>query len=306
MENLPTLRQMQYLLALQDHRGFQKAAESCHVTQSTLSGGIKDMEDILRSPVIDRSNRRTVKFTPLGEELLARARAIIHQMEDITYRARRTNAPLSWPLKMGIIPTIAPYLLPQILKPLQDALPELELHVHELRSAQLIEKIHDGSLDFGLMAFPYSTEGLAERTILEEEFYCAAPAGYLKQRGKLHLKDLRAEKLLLLEDGHCMRDHALDACRLDAVKELKTLSAASLSTLIQLVHTGYGVTLLPAMVAVGNPMLPKGLDVRRFADPAPTRKIGFAWKKKGLRADDIALVTGKIERLLTRRASKKD
>lgn len=301
MEHLPTIRQMQYLLALAEHRNFHAAAESCHVTQSTLSGGLRDMEEILRAPVIDRSNRKLVRFTPLGEELLAKARTIIGQMEDIAYRARRTNAPLSWPLRMGIIPTIAPYLLPKILKPLQESLPGLELHVHELRSAQLVEKIHDGTLDFGLMAFPYSTGGLAEHMIMEEEFYCAAPAGYFKQEGALHLKDLRAEKLLLLEDGHCMRDHALDACRLESVKELKTLSAASLSTLIQLVYTGYGVTLLPAMVANDNPMLPEGLDLRRFGTPAPTRKIGFAWKKKGLRNEDINIVTRSIGKLVEAR-----
>lgn len=256
------------------------------------------MEGILQSPVIDRTNRRIVRLTPLGEELLAKARKIVAQMEDITYRARRANTPLSWPLKMGIIPTIAPYLLPKILKPLQDELPGLELYVHELRSHQLVEKIHDGGLDFGLMAFPYDTKGLAEHTVMEEEFYCAAPPGYFKNQGLLHLKDLRAEKLLLLEDGHCLRDHALDACRLESVKELKTLSAASLSTLIQLVHTGYGITLLPAMAVNDNPMLPKGLDLRRFGSPAPMRKIGFAWKKRGLRNDDIVLVTERLKILL--------
>lgn len=298
MENLPTTRQLQYLLALAEHRSFHAAASACHVTQSTLSGGIKDMEDILQSPVIDRTNRRNLRLTPLGEEILGAARKMITRLEDIAYRARRAGAPLSWPLRMGIIPTIAPYVLPKILKPLQEKFPSLELYVHELRSHQLVEKVHDGSLDFGLMAFPYDTKGLAEHVVMEEEFYCAAAAGYLRGEGDLNLKDLRAEKLLLLEDGHCMRDHALDACRLEPVKELKTLSAASLSTLIQLVHTGYGITLLPAMVANDNPMLPEGLDLRRFAAPAPTRKIGFARKKKGLRETDIQLVTEHLEPLL--------
>lgn len=300
MENLPTLRQLQYLQALAEHRNFHAAAEACNVTQSTLSGGLRDMEDILRAPVIDRTKRRIVRFTPLGEELLEKSKPIIAQMEDITYRARRTNAPLSWPLKMGVIPTIAPYILPKILKPLQEKLPALELYVHELRSYQIVEKLHDGTLDFALMAFPYDTKGLAEHTVLEEEFYCAAPPGYFPQSGPLHLKDLRAEKLLLLEDGHCLRDHALDACRLESVKEMKTLSAASLSTLIQLVNTGYGITLLPAMVANDNPMLPANISLHRFASPAPTRKIGFAWKKKGLRADDIKLVTDEITRFIPR------
>ena len=306
MENLPTLRQLQYLQALAEHRNFHAAAESCNVTQSTLSGGLRDMEDILRAPVIDRTKKRIVRFTPLGEELIEKSKGILAQMEDITYRARRTNAPLSWPLRMGIIPTIAPYVLPKILKPLQEKLPALELSVHELRSHQIVEKLHDGTLDFALMAFPYDTKGLAEQIVLEEEFYCAAPPDYFSKGATLHLKDLRAEKLLLLEDGHCMRDHALDACRLEAVKEMKTLSAASLSTLIQLVNTGYGITLLPAMVANDNPMLPANLALHRFASPAPSRKIGFAWKKIGLRTGDIKLVTDELQALLTRRFAKKD
>jgi len=306
MENLPTLRQLQYLQALAEQRNFHAAAESCNVTQSTLSGGLRDMEDILRAPVIDRTKKRIVRFTPLGEELVEKSKGILAQMEDITYRARRTNAPLSWPLRMGIIPTIAPYVLPKILKPLQEKLPALELYVHELRSHQIVEKLHDGTLDFALMAFPYDTKGLAEQIVLEEEFYCAAPPDYFSKGATLHLKDLRAEKLLLLEDGHCMRDHALDACRLEAVKEMKTLSAASLSTLIQLVNTGYGITLLPAMVANDNPMLPANLDLHRFSAPAPSRKIGFAWKKKGLRTGDIKLVTDELQALLTRRFAKKD
>ncbi|HEU4838095.1 MAG TPA: LysR substrate-binding domain-containing protein, partial [Micavibrio sp.] len=256
MENLPTLRQLQYLQALAEHRNFHAAAEACNVTQSTLSGGVRDMEDILRAPVIDRTKRRIVRFTPLGEELIEKSRPMIAQMEDITYRARRASAPLSWPLRMGVIPTVAPYTLPKILKPLQERLPALELYVHELRSHQIVEKLHDGTLDFALMAFPYDTKGLAEQTLFEEEFFCAAPPGYFPKNAKIHLRDLRGEKLLLLEDGHCLRDHALDACRLESVKEMKTLSAASLSTLIQLVHTGYGITLLPAMVANDNPMLP--------------------------------------------------
>jgi LysR family hydrogen peroxide-inducible transcriptional activator len=258
------------------------------------------MEDILRAPVIDRTKKRIVRFTPLGEELVEKSKGIIAQMEDITYRARRTNAPLSWPLRMGIIPTIAPYILPKILKPLQENLPSLELYVHELRSHQIVEKLHDGTLDFALMAFPYDTKGLAEQIVLEEEFYCAAPPDYFPKGATLNLKDLRSEKLLLLEDGHCMRDHALDACRLEAVKEMKTLSAASLSTLIQLVNTGYGITLLPAMVANDNPMLPANIALHRFASPAPSRKIGFAWKKKGLRTGDIALVTEQLARLMPR------
>lgn len=298
MQNLPTLRQMQYLLALADKLSFHKAAGECHVTQSTLSGGLKDMEDILQAPVIDRTNRKRVQFTPLGKELVEQARGIVARVEEITYRAQAQNKPLAWPLKMGVIPTIAPYLLPRRLKALQEKLPALDLHLHEIRSAQLLEKINDGSLDFGLMAFPYDTGNLHTMVVFEEEFWCAAPPGHFKKQKQLRLEDLQDEKLLLLEDGHCVRDHALEACKLQPIKEMKSLSAASLSTLIQMVHEGYGVTLLPEMAVRANPMLPENLTLRRFAKGAPVRQIGFVWKGESLRKNDIALVTKELAKLI--------
>lgn len=298
MENLPTLRQMQYLLALAEHKSFVKAANVCAVTQSTLSGGIKDMEDILSAPVIDRTNRKTVRFTPLGEEIVKEARGVVAAMETITYRARALNKPLSWPLRLGVIPTIAPYLLPRILRPLQDALPNLDLHIHELRSAPLVDKIHDGSLDLALMAFPYDTKGLEEKALYTEDFLCAAPPGRFKGRPHITMEDLRDEKILLLEDGHCLRDHALDACRMKHAQEMKSLSAASLSTLIQMVHQGYGVTFLPAMAATDNAMLPRKLTLRPIRGDTPRRKIGLSWKKGSLREKDIGIVASALKKLL--------
>ncbi len=296
MIHLPTLRQMQYLVALADHKSFHRAADDCAVTQSTLSGGLKDMEDILRAPLIDRTSRKQVRLTPLGEAVLKDARAILEKTQSLTYRAQAQNEPLSWPLRMGVIPTIAPYLLPKILKPLQAALSRLDLHIHELRSAQLIEKLHDGTLDFGIMAFPYETPGLMQHNIMEEKFVLAAPPGALRGKKTVTMKDLADQKLLLLEDGHCLRDHALAACKLQPLQEMKTLSAASLSTLIQLVHQGYGLTLLPHMAATA--MLPKGLRLLPFRSGAPTRSIGFAYKDGGLRTNDIMLTVNTIEKLV--------
>lgn len=298
MQTLPTLRQMQYLLALSDHGGFQKAASECHVTQSTLSGGIADMEKILQGALIDRTQRRIIKFTPLGETVLRESRKIIADALAMTYHAKMQTEPLSWPLRMGIIPTIAPYFLPRILKPLQKGLPKLDLQIHEIRSAPLVEKIHDGSLDFAVMAFPYDTGGLKEKILFDEKFMLAAPPKTYTEKKTVTLKDLETEKLLLLEDGHCLRDHALAACRLRNFKEQKTLSAASLSTLIQMVHQGYGVTLLPEMSVKDNPMLPRDLTLRPFSGPAPARSIGVAWKKGGVRESDITLVIKAVEKLV--------
>lgn len=297
MQNLPTLRQMQYLVALGDHKSFQKAAHNCAVTQSTLSGGIKDMEDILRSPVIDRSDRRRVKFTPLGEEILGQARETIAQIESLTIRAKGNTDTLAWPIRLGVIPTIAPYLLPKILKPLQRALPKLELHIHELRSAALVDKIHDGALDLALIAFPFDTKGLEEKPLYTEDFVCAAPPGAFKNKKSITLKDLEGEKLLLLEDGHCLRDHALESCKTMKLSDSKTFSASSLATLIQMVHQGYGVTLLPAMAADAQG-LPRSLTLRKIKGEAPERTIGLAWKKSSPRVKDIGMVATAIKKTL--------
>ncbi len=304
MKNLPTLRQLQYLIALADHQNFQKAANACSVTQSTLSGGIADMEALLQSPVIDRSQRRRVSFTPLGESIIRDTRPILRQMEEITHKAHNLKTPLSWPLTMGVIPTIAPYLLPRFLKPLQKLLPALNLHIHEMRSATLLERLHDGSIDFALMAFPFDTGAFAQKILFEEKFVCAAPPNSFKNKRTITQKDLEVEKLLLLEDGHCLRDHALAACNFIPKEDMKSLSAASLSTIIQLVHQGYGLTLLPEMAVTDNAMLPKNITLRPFAANAPTRKIGFCYKNSGFRAADIALVTDAIGKILKK--SSKD
>lgn len=298
MIHLPTLRQMQYLIALADHGGFARAAAECAVTQSTLSGGIRDMEDILRAPVIDRTNRKTVRLTPLGEDVLREARDVVARMESLTVRAQRKGKPLAWPLRMGIIPTIAPYLLPRLLKPLQAALPALELHIHEMRSAQIVEQIQAGAMDFALMAFPYDTKDLHRQPVYSEKFVCAAPPGAFPGKKTVTMKDLEDEKLLLLEDGHCLRDHALAACKFRPATEARTLGAASLATLKQLVTQGYGITLLPDMAVKDNPMLPRDLRLLPFSAGAPVRQIGFAWKKEGLRAPDITLVVKHAAKIL--------
>ena len=298
MIHTPTLRQMQYLIALSDHGGFARAAAECAVTQSTLSGGIKDMEDILRAPVIDRTNRKIVKLTPLGEDILREARDIVARAEAVTMRAQQQGQPLSWPLRLGIIPTIAPYLLPRFLKPLQSALPALELHIHELRSGQIVDQLQSGDIDFALMAFPYETKDLHQQPVYTEKFVCAAPANAFAGKKTVSMKDLDDEKLLLLEDGHCLRDHALAACKFQPHKDSKTLSAASLATLKQLVSQGYGITLLPDMAVNNNQMLPKGLKILPFASGAPSRQIGFCWNRKGPRTDDVALVVKHAAKLL--------
>jgi len=281
----PTLRQLRYLIALEDEQSFSKAAESCLVTQSTLSAGVKDLEEILRQTLVNRKGRN-ITLTPLGAETAARARAILSDVDSLVLRATKLQTPLSGPLRLGVIPTIAPYLLPQILPLLQRDFPALELQLHEDLSARLVEGLHKGKLDGAILAFPYDTNGMIEKPLFDEPFYLAAP----KDRtlpDTLSVKDLKPEELLLLEDGHCLRDHAVSACKLQLPKTRKTFSATSLATLIQMVEHGYGLTLLPEMmVRVGA--VPENIRLVPFKPPGPKRQIGMAWAENSPHAADMA------------------
>lgn len=277
MEYLPTIRQLQYLSALAEHKTFSKAAEICHVTQSTLSAGIRELETLLNHRLVDRSRRQAI-LTPLGETVLGHGRIILAEAGEIIASARALSRPLSGPLRLGIIPTIAPYLLPEILPALQKQFPFLSLRLDEDQSARLIEKAKTGALDVLLLAFPYETPGLTQILLFEEPFYVACPKGSWQGHRPARLSDLEGTALLLLEEGHCLRDHALAACRFRAEPVRKTFSATSLATLIQFVQHGYGMTILPEMAA-GHGMLPGHIEVIPFAPPVPTRKIGLAFRK---------------------------
>jgi len=296
MLNLPTIRQLQYLLAVKNAGSFHKAAEQCNVSQSTLSAGIQELERILEYPVLNRTTR-SVRLTPLGEDLVRESDEILARLKALTQKARSLQSPFSMPVRMGVIPTIAPYLLPKIVPPLQNAFPDLDLHITEAQSAELVNDLHNDNLDVLLMAFPYDMKGVQIKIIREEPFYVAAPAGYFKNRKTLKLSDLEGEKLLLLEDGHCLRDHALSACNLQPESARKTFRAASLPTLIQMTAQGYGLTLLPEMV-VHQGFLPETVDILPFAKPVPTRQIGLAWPDKTLLSEEIDLISRKIQSTL--------
>jgi LysR family hydrogen peroxide-inducible transcriptional activator len=303
MNHLPTTRQIQFLLALRDHNSFHKAAGHCGVTQSTLSAAIQEMETILEAPLLDRANRKKLIFTPLGYEMLKRGKTIIEGLEEIQEQARKNNAPLSSPINIGIIPTIAPYLLPKVLKPLHKAFPKLALHLHEQQSANLVDAVKQGKLDAAIIAFPFDTFDLQRVSLFKEKFYCAAPKTLFSDKKKVTLADIEAQKLLLLADGHCLRDHALEACRLKSVKS-QDVNTTSLSTLIQLVAQGYGVTLLPEMV-VQEGHLPKTMHVLPIVT-APMREIGIIWRKNALMQQDIITLGLALYRLSHNRTINDD
>lgn len=298
--NLPTLRQMQYLKLLAEHGSFGRAADAAHVTQPTLSAGVQELEKILGGPVVDRA-RSGVILTAIGEVALARATIILNEAEEMVQSARNAGHPLTGRFRLGVIPTVAPYLLPKALPLLRTRFPKLRLYLREDLTHRLIALLKAGQLDAALIALPYDMAGLAHAHVSNDELLAALPSTHpLAHAREAPPSAMESDDLILLEDGHCLRDHALAACKLQPLQEMKTLSAASLSTLIQLVHQGYGLTLLPHMAAADNPMLPKGLRLLPFSSGAPTRNIGFAYKGGSLRARDIILTVNAIEKLIRR------
>jgi len=289
----PTLRQFAYLIALQEEQSFSAAAETCNVTQSTLSAGIKELETIMGQRLVNRRGRKS-SLTAFGLEVSERARGILSETDALMTRARKRTEPLTGTFRLGVIPTIAPYLLPQILPPLQKKFPQLELQLHEDLTGRLLALMDKGKLDAILMAFPYETPGLEQKILFEEEFVLASPAAR-KTPAKLTVKDLRPDDLLLLDDGHCLRDHALSACRLPPPKSRKTFSATSLPTLIQMVENGFGVTLLPEMALKAAGISAK-TRVTRFKSPAPSRQIGLAWPQNSGLTKDISLLVSVLQK----------
>lgn len=281
----PTIRQLEYLIALAEEKSFLGAADRCNVTQSTLSAGIKELESILDTPLVTRG-RKNITLTPFGEETLATARNIVTQADNITTRAQQIKAPMSGIIRMGVIPTIAPYFLPMILPRIKEEFPKLELQLHEDLSHRIIEKLSQNQLDITLMAFPFDTPHMTQTILFEEPFYLACPAEYTPPQTPVNTTDLNAGELLLLEDGHCLRDHALSACDLQPPKHRKAYSATGLQTLIQMVSNGYGMTLLPDMAAQEH-LLPRNITIHPFDNPKPTRQIGLCWRKNHPREEEF-------------------
>lgn len=281
----PTLRQMQYLIALQDAESFTEAARACSVSQPSLSAGIKELEHILGYAVIDRSKRRVI-LTPLGQEVAESSRAVLADVGQMLERVQQLSASMSGPLRLGVIPTIAPYFLPGFLPGLQSEYPALELRLYEDLSDRLLEKLRSGQLDLVLMAFPFEAPDLTQTLLFEERFVLAAPEGYLPEKTKVRSEDLDPGELLLLEDGHCLSDHVLKACNIQAPRRRKAYSATSLSTLLQMVKGGYGITLVPEM-AVRAGAMPAGVRLVEFKAPTPQRVIGLSWRAGSPRSEDF-------------------
>jgi LysR family hydrogen peroxide-inducible transcriptional activator len=279
------LRALQYLIALADVRHFSRAAERCHVSQPTLSTQIRKLEDELEVQLVERHPRQ-VMLTPVGEEIVARARTLLGEMEAIRAIARRSRDPHSGTVRIGIFPTLAPYFLPHVIPKIRQAFPRLALRLYEEKTEDVIRMLGEGKLDAGLLALPLSEEWLESRTLFEEPFVLAVPENHpLAARKEVLMEDLADQELLLLEDGHCLRDQALEVCQLTGAHEQLDFHATSMETLRHMVAANTGITLMPTL-SVKPPLAnTDNLVTRPFREPGPKRTIAMVWRKSSALAD---------------------
>jgi len=289
---LPTLRQLQYLKLLAEHHSFSRAAEAAHVTQPTLSAGVQELEKILGCPVVDRGHAGVI-LTAAGEEAVTRAEAILAQAEDLVQAARGAGQPLAGRFRLGVIPTIAPFLLPKALPALRRRFPKLRLFLREDLTSRMIGALKSGALDAALIALPYDMNGLEWADVAEDELFAAFPANHpLTVETRVSPALLDDQDLILLEDGHCLREHALAACGLSSSRPRDefAFAATSLPTLVQMVGSGLGVSFLPAMAVEAGLADAAAVTVRPLAADHPSRQIVVAWRAGSSRAAEGKLL----------------
>jgi LysR family hydrogen peroxide-inducible transcriptional activator len=286
------LKDLKYLVALADTGHFGRAAQRTFVSQPTLSAQLKKLEEYLGVKLVER-HPKNVQLTEVGKQIVARARHMLSEGDEILALARNNTDPLSGKLKVALIPTIGPYLLPRVMLKLRKALPQLGLMLYEYQTEDLLKRVKEGEIDVGILALPIEQDGLECRRLYREEFTVALPSDNpLAQKPSIKVSDLKGQTLLLLEDGHCLRDQALEVCSRIDVREAEDFRATSLETLRHMVVAGLGVTLMPEL-AVESPFgSQRGLVIRQFTKPAPARTVGAVWRKSTTRGAAIDAVCG--------------
>jgi len=273
------LRDLKYLVALADHKHFGHAAAACFVSQPTLSTQIKKLEEELGVSLVERAPRK-VMLTPAGRDAADRARRIVAEVEQMKEAARRSQDPEAGTVRLGIFPTLGPYLLPHVVPRIRQRFPHLELLLVEEKSDVLLSRLRDGKLDAGILALPLQDDQLHSEFLFEEPFLLAVPEAHpLAQRRALSLSELSEQQLLLLEDGHCLREQALDVCRLAGANEKSEFRATSLETLRQMVAANVGITLLPTLAVKPPVARSESIHLLGFTDSHPSRRIAMAWRK---------------------------
>jgi len=286
---LPTLKQLQYLVALADHGHFGRAADATFVTQSTLSAGLRDLETLIGVTLVERT-RRVVRFTPVGERITAKARRVLREAEELGDLARAAGRPLTGEMRMSVIPTIAPFMLPRILPALRADYPDLKLYLREEPSGPACEGLHNGRTDCVLLALPFGCGEVAAQELFDDRLFVAFQPTGQEPPSTILPADIDETRLLLLEDGHCLKDHALAACNRPELRAEATMMGTSLHTVVQMVDNGLGVTMLPEMAITAGILDHTSLVARPLGVDGAVRRIALVWRRASPRESDFRLL----------------
>ncbi len=295
--HLPTVKQLQYLVALRRYGHFGKAADACFVTQSTLSAGLRELETLLGITLVERT-RRVVRFTALGEKIADKAMKVLRETEELAEMARVQGRPLHGELRMGVIPTIAPFLLPTMLPRLREHWPELKLYLREETSNAACEALHRGQLDCVLLALPFGCGEVDSIGLFDDPLFVAYPRGEAPRARSIDAAEIDEDRLLLLEDGHCLKDHALSACNRPELRAHAAMMGTSLHTLVQMVDNGLGLTFVPGMAIEAGILTGTGVDAKPLRSDHPYRRIALIWRRSSPREGEFKMLAETLKRIV--------
>ena len=296
--HLPTIKQLQYLVALRQHGHFGRAAEACFVTQSTLSAGLRELENLLGVVLVERT-RRVVRFTPLGSKIAEKALRVLRESEELTDMARAEGKPLHGELRLGVIPTIAPFLLPAMLPRLRGEWPNLKLFLREETSQAACDALHRGQLDCVLLAMPYSCGDVDKAPLFDDRLFVAFPRGEAPPEEIVEPGAIDENRLLMLEDGHCLKDHALAACNRPEMRAEATMMGTSLHTLVQMVDNGLGLTFVPGMAIEAGILEGTAVDARPLKSDHGFRSVALIWRRSSPREEEFQLLAETLRQIAT-------
>jgi len=295
--HLPTIKQLQYLVALREHGHFGKAADACFVTQSTLSAGLRELETSLGVMLVERT-RRIVRFTALGERIADKAVRLLREAEELAEMARAEGKPLHGELRMGVIPTIAPFLLPAMLPRLRSEWPSLKLYLREETSQAACEALHRGQLDCVLLALPFACGDIDFAALFDDRLFVAFPQGEAPRGEAVEVDAIDEKRMLLLEDGHCLKDHALSACNRPELRAHAAMMGTSLHTLVQMVDNGLGVTFVPSMAIEAGILDGTRVDAKPLRSDHGFRRVALIWRRSSARENEFQLLAAALRRIM--------
>jgi LysR family transcriptional regulator, hydrogen peroxide-inducible genes activator len=293
----PTIKQLQYLVSLREHGHFGKAADACFVTQSTLSAGLRELETLLGVTLVERT-RRVVRFTPLGEKVADKAVRVLREVEELAEMARAEGKPLHGELRMGVIPTIAPFLLPAMLPLLRREWPKLKLYLREETSQAACDALHRGQIDCVLLAMPFACGDVESAPLFDDRLYVAYPRGEAPRGAMIDVSAIDESRLLLLEDGHCLKDHALSACNRPELRANASMMGTSLHTLVQMVDNGLGLTFVPSMAIEAGILGGTQVDAKPLRSDHGYRQIALIWRRSSPRENEFRLLAESLRAIV--------